>query len=70
MMPPDYWSALPDHNFLTIVLFILKFYVTMFIFMALNVAFMVGSVWGLLLICRALGIPWIDGTRKGFINRS
>lgn len=70
MLPHDYWSALPDHNFLIIVAFILKFYATMFIFMVLNVAFMVSSVWALLIICRVLGIRWIDGTTKGFINRS
>lgn len=70
MMPPDYWSALPDHNFLTIVMFLLKFYITMFIFMALNIALMVSSVWALLIVFRLLGIPWLDGTTKGFINRS
>lgn len=67
---PDYWSMLPDHNFLTIMAFIFKFYLTMIIFMAMNILIMVSSVWGLLIICRLLGIPWVDGTKKGFINRS
>lgn len=67
---PDYWSALPDHSFLAIIGFIFKFYLTMFIFMAMNILIMVTSVWGLLIVYRILGIPWIDGTTKGLINRS
>lgn len=69
MMPPDYLSYMQDPNLLDIMLLVVKFYAMMIVFMFMNVVCMVGFVWNLLFICRFLGIPWIDGTTKGFIKR-
>jgi len=70
MMPPDYLSYMQDPTIFDIMAFVVKFYSMMFVFMVLNVAFMVSSIWALLIVFRVLGIPWLDGTTKGFINRS
>ena len=70
MLPPDYWSQMQNPDIMSVMVFIIKFYSMMFVFMILNVAMTISFVWSLLIICRALRIPWIDGTTKGFINRS
>lgn len=69
-MPPDYWTHLNNPSFFEVMDFILIFYFHMFVFMVLNILFTIGFVWGLLILCRLLGIPWVDGTTKGFKNRS
>lgn len=69
-MPPDYLSYIQDPTIFDIMAFVVKFYLMMFVFMVLNVAFMVASIWALLIVFRILGIPWLDGTTKGFVNRS
>jgi len=69
-MPPDYLSAMQDPSVFNIMIFIIKFYSMMIVFMILNVLFMVSFVWSLLIICRIIGLPWIDGTTKGFVNRT
>jgi hypothetical protein len=69
MLPPDYWSQMQNPDIMSVMVFIVKFYSMMFVFMVLNVAMTVSFVWSLLIICRVLRIPWIDGTTKGFINR-
>jgi len=73
LLPPNYMmliAALPPEKQLTGFLWLmLQLYTTVFIMTILNVALILTIVWGGLLICRLLGIPWVDGTTKGFINR-
>jgi hypothetical protein len=69
-MFPDYIGQLQTVNILEIGDLVIKFYIVLIIYMFTNVVFMVGFVWNLLFICRLLGIPWFDGSTKGFINRT
>jgi hypothetical protein len=69
MMPPDYLGHLQDPTVTDVLLLMVKFNTIMIAYMAINVLYMVGFVWWLLFICRLLGIPWVDGTTKGFVNR-
>lgn len=70
MLPPDYYSYMQDPTLASFLVFIIKFYLMMFVFILLNTLLMSGFVWSLLFICRALNIPWVDGTTKGFIKRT
>lgn len=70
MMPPDYFGALENPGVVDVLLLMLRFQLFVLIGMMMNVLFTVGFVWWLLFFCRFWGIPWIDGTTKGFVNRS
>lgn len=37
--------------------------------MLITVSLLVTITWGLLILYRLLGIPWVDGTRYGLLNR-
>jgi len=69
-MPPDYYSYMNNPSILEMLDMVFYFYLTMTVFMVFHILFMIGFVWGLLILCRLLGIPWVDGTTKGFKNRS
>ena len=45
------------------------FYISFAVYMLINALITATMIWSLLLICRLLGLPWIDGTTKGFIDR-
>ena len=45
---------------------VLFFYLQLSVYLMLNIFLTAGILWGLLLIFRLIGIPWIDGTRHGF----
>ena len=70
---PDYLSKYQHlTGFDAIIQFIwftITLYSTMIIFLFLNALLTATLMWSMLLICRVLGIPWIDGTTKGFLNR-
>lgn len=68
-LPPDYLKALNNPSLIEVILFLIKFQLITFIGVILNVLFMSGVVWWMLFFCRFTGIPWIDGTTSGFINR-
>lgn len=69
MMPPDYLGELQNPGILEVGDMIIRFYALMIIYMFFNTVIMAGLVWNLLFICRLFGIPWVDGTTKGFVNR-
>ena len=73
ILPADYYtqfSSLGLNPILSFLLFVVQFYIFLFIFIILNALLTACFCWSLLVIYRILGIPWIDGTTKGFINRS
>ena len=45
-------------------------FVGLTIHLTLTTATMIAFTWSLLFFCRMLGIPWIDGTTLGWVNRS
>lgn len=69
-LPPDYLATLNNPSLLDVILFLIKFQIIMFTYIILNGLCIAGIVWWMLFFCRFTGIPWIDGTTKGFINRS
>ncbi len=60
----DFWQA--GWQFLQFVVF---FYFSLFVVILLNFLIVAVVSWGLLMVFRLLGKPWVDGTTKGFINR-
>ena len=70
---PDYYSSVENLQgfdlIVNIIWFLITFYGTMILFIILNALLMVSICWSMLLICRLFGLPWVDGTTKGFINR-
>lgn len=68
-MFPDYIGQLTNPDIADILILLLKFFIFAFVGMVMNTLYVVGSVWWLLFLCRLIGIPWIDGTTKGFVNR-
>ena len=69
---PDYLSQAPVGmlpGLLHLLWFVVSFYVSMFVFLLMNTLLVAGVVWSLLITCRMLGIPWVDGTTSGFLNR-
>lgn len=70
---PDYYTPMAHLEgldfFINMVLFIVSFYGTMIVFIILNALLTAAVCWSMLIICRLLGIRWIDGTNKGYINR-
>lgn len=73
MLPPDYYSMVqktyPGNQFIGFLIWALQFQILMIFYIIINVIFTATVLWGLLIIFRILGIPWLDGTIKGFINR-
>ena len=67
ILPPDYFLQLK--SFKDIVMFLIQFHLLLIVYMIMNIAVIVVFSWLLLFVFRALGIPWIDGTTKGFVNR-
>ena len=74
ILPPDYYTmvqqAYPDNPIWGFLVFALQFHIFMILYIIVNMLLTAGICWGLLIIFRILGIPWLDGTTKGFINRS
>lgn len=68
-LPPDYIAAMNNPSLLDVLLFLIKFQVIMAVSVLFNALLMMGVIWWMLFFCRFTGIPWIDGTTKGFINR-
>jgi hypothetical protein len=63
-------SGLPvNGQFTNFILFVIQLYTTIIVITILNMLLLLIASWGLLLIFRMLGIPWVDGTTKGFIDR-
>jgi len=54
---------------LKVLEWVFYFYLTLSIYMLINMVITATIIWILLLLYRLLGIPWFDGTTKGFINR-
>ena len=73
ILPPDYFSAVqqayPGNEFVGFLIWAVQFQIFMIIYILVNVLLTAGLLWGLLIIFRILGIPWMDGTTKGLINR-
>jgi hypothetical protein len=67
ILPPDY--LVQFKSFKDIVMFLIQFHVLLIVYMVMNIAVLVAVSWSLLFVFRALGIPWVDGTTKGFLNR-
>jgi len=71
---PDYYSKVAHLEgfdlIINMIWFIITMYATMIVFIILQALLVASICWSALLICRMLGIPWLDGTTKGFINRS
>ena len=67
---PNYIDSIQPENIFQVMLWIAKFYFMLGFWIFLNTVFMVGCIWALLVVFRVLGIPWLDGTTKGFVNRS
>ena len=69
---PDYFTMIQGSDLnpiLGFLWFVIQLYGTMIIFVALNALLTAAIFWFLLIVCRFLGIPWIDGTTEGIINR-
>lgn len=71
---PDYYSQLSHLTgfefFWNMVIWMVSFYATMILFIILNALLTAAFCWSLLFVFRFFGIPWLDGTTKGYINRS
>lgn len=70
---PDYMTQMQSSGFSGILgcaLFLVLFYLHMFVAFLINLSILLSMSWGALVLCRLFGIPWTDGTTKGFINRS
>ena len=71
---PDYYSHVAHLEgfelIINMIWFIITFYASMIVFIIMNALLTAAICWSLLFIFRLLGIPWLDGTTKGFINRS
>jgi len=67
---PNYIDSIQPENIFQVMLWIVKFYFMLGFWIFLNTVFMVGFIWALLVVFRVMGIPWLDGTTKGFVNRS
>lgn len=70
---PDYVNALGANTTYEIianfVLWMLAFYGSMILFMALNMILIIIVSYSMLIVCRLFGIPWVDGTKSGYFNR-
>ena len=44
-------------------------FIGLIIYMGMITTLLLVTVWSLLIICRILKIPWIDGTLTGYLNR-
>ncbi len=69
VLPPDYLGQLQEPSVLGVFGLVLNLYSLLILSVIMNAILMSGTVWWMLFICRFLGIPWIDGTTKGFVNR-
>jgi NADH:ubiquinone oxidoreductase subunit 3 (subunit A) len=63
------FTSIGGDPFLGFFYFLMQFYGLMIIFIILNSILLLALTWSFLVICRLLGIPWVDGTTEGFINR-
>jgi len=56
-----------------LILQALKFVLILYYCLAIHIIICMvltsGLIWSALLLCRLLGITWVDGTVKGFLNR-
>ena len=63
-------QANPGNEIMGFIVFALQFQIFMVIYIIINILLTISMCWGMLVVFRILGIPWLDGTTKGFIKRS
>ena len=71
---PDYVASYahlgPLEFIVNMMVWVVCFYLSLLIVMLLQLVLLLVIVYGLLALHRLLGLPWVDGSTKGFVKRS
>ena len=73
ILPPDNYGLIQNlpifEQILSFMFWLVKFYGIMFLCIVIQSMILIVPCWTLLVLCRLFGLTWIDGTKKGYLNR-